>query len=163
QEESAVAEWDVDPVEFASPVTPTEISSNPLQDHEEFAVTDLDVDTSPNDDHVLRLADFCLVTLKDERLLVPSDPRFSEVFQEQAFFFASDDAAERFRRKPSRYVPAAGGLDVVAVHTGKAVVDGSLDHAAWYRNRLYLFESADHLDQFRVEPAEYASLSPIGE
>ncbi len=121
------------------------------------------VETLPTHERILKLADICLVTLKDERLLVEADPQFTALYQEQTYAFVSEAAAEQFRLRPVRYVPVAGGLDVVAVHGGQAVVEGTLEHAAWYRDRLYLFSSADHLDRFRGEPAEFVSLIPVEE
>lgn len=121
------------------------------------------VETLPTDERVLKLADICLVTLKDERQLVEADPQFTALYQEQSYAFVSEAAAEQFRLRPVRYVPVAGGLDVVAVHSGRAVVEGTLEHAAWYRDRLYLFSSADHLDRFRGEPAGFVSLIPVEE
>lgn len=121
------------------------------------------VETLPINERVLKLADICLVTLKDERQLVEADPQFTALYQEQSYAFVSEAAAEQFRLRPVRYVPVAGGLDVVAVRSGRAVVEGTLEHAAWYRDRLYLFSSADHLDRFRGEPAGFVSLIPVEE
>ena len=36
------------------------------------------------------------------------------------------------------------------------VLEGSLDHSVWYKNRLYLFHSDDNLKTFMAAPAAMA-------
>jgi Flp pilus assembly protein TadD/YHS domain-containing protein len=98
---------------------------------------------------------FCLVTLYEERRLVDAQSEFAVVYQGQSYQFASSDAAERFQMEPNRYVPAAGGLDVVAVLRGSDVIPGSLDYAVWYRDRLYMFSSQQHKNEFRASPRKF--------
>jgi Flp pilus assembly protein TadD/YHS domain-containing protein len=98
---------------------------------------------------------FCLVTLYEERRLVDAVGEFTIEHQGQSYQFSSSDAAERFRADPARYVPAAGGLDVVAVYQGKDVIPGSLDYAVWYRDRLYMFSSQAHKNEFRASPRKF--------
>lgn len=102
-----------------------------------------------------QLADICLVQLTDAQTLTAASPDLSETWQEQTYYFSSEAAAASFRAHPERYVPVAGGLDVVGVRSGQRIQTGDLSHAAWYRHHLYLFTTADHLEQFRNTPTLY--------
>lgn len=98
---------------------------------------------------------YCPVTLRNERKLVPSIPQYAREFEGTVYQFASLEAAEAFAKAPEHYAPAASGLDVVAVHSGLPVAFGSIDHGAWFRGRLYLFSSVEHLEVFRLNPTQY--------
>ena len=99
----------------------------------------------------------CLVALCEERRLVNAPEEFAVEHQGQTYQFSSPDAAARFKANPDGYIPAAGGLDVVAVRRGSEVVSGSLDYAVWYRDRLYLFSSQQHKNEFRASPRKFVS------
>jgi|GEM_PF-2073952 len=115
--------------------------------------------TLPTDSHATEalpsLREYCLVALKDQRQLHKSRAEFAVNWQDTQYQFSSQAAAERFLKDPERYLPTAGGLDLVAVRRGWRVVDGSLDHAAWFRDQLFLFASDVHLQQFRAEPQQF--------
>lgn len=103
------------------------------------------------------LKGFCPVTLRDERELADSRPEFVATFRGQKFYFASKDAQARFEDDPARYAPAAYGADVVVLVRDQDVVEGSLDHAAWYKGRLYLFANQETHDVFVKHPERYAT------
>jgi YHS domain-containing protein len=44
---------------------------------------------------------------------------------------------------------------VVRHATGETGVEGTLEHAAWYRGRLYLFSSADSRREFVETPSRF--------
>ena len=85
------------------------------------------------------LKGFCPVTLHDERELTDARPEFHFTHRSQKFHFASAEARDKFEVNPSKYAPAAYGADVVALSRDKDVVEGTLDFAAWFKGRLYLF------------------------
>jgi Tfp pilus assembly protein PilF/YHS domain-containing protein len=101
------------------------------------------------------LARCCLVTLFTERRFVPSVPDHSVEYEGVRFYFSTADAADRFAADPSRYLPAAAGLDVVAIRRQGATVPGELRHATWFRGRLYLFALDEHLAAFQTHPYRY--------
>lgn len=104
------------------------------------------------------LQGYCLVELADQRQLHKSQPEFAVVWNSVPYQFSSAEAAERFRLNPEKYLPAAEGLDVVAVRRRWKVIEGSLDHAAWFRNQLFLFSSDVHLQQFRAAPHDFVDM-----
>ncbi|OYW20779.1 MAG: hypothetical protein B7Z55_06800, partial [Planctomycetales bacterium 12-60-4] len=103
------------------------------------------------------LKGFCPVTLRDERELLDAQNEYFASFRGQKFHFATQAAKEKFDADPQRYVPAAYGADVVVLIRDKDVSEGSLDYAAWYKGKLYLFAKAETHDTFVVEPAKYAA------
>ena len=113
------------------------------------------VSSRPN---VPGLKGFCPVTLIDGRRLENTDPQFKARFGLKTYNFATADAKRRFERNPTRYLPVAGGFDVVRLSATNEEVGGKLDHAAWFRGRLYLFESADTRRIFFENPAKFVDL-----
>ena len=103
------------------------------------------------------LKGFCPVTLRDERELLDAKPEFHFTHRSQKFHFASQEACDRFEADPSVYAPAAYGADVVSLGRDKDVVEGTLDFAAWYKGRLYLFSTQDNYEVFVKSPVTYAS------
>jgi YHS domain-containing protein len=106
------------------------------------------------------LKGFCPVKLHDDRELIDTKPEFHSTYRGQKFHFSSVEAKLKFDEQPARYAPAAYGADVVALTRDKDVVEGSLDFAAWFKGRLYLFGSEEAHDTFVADPALYAT--PVG-
>lgn len=107
-------------------------------------------------DGMTGLKGFCPVTLRDQRELRDAQTQFESAYRGQKYHFASADAKLRFEANPARYAPAAYGADVVSLARDKDVVEGTLDHAAWFRGRLYLFGSQTSHDEFVANPIEFA-------
>ncbi|WP_397568070.1 hypothetical protein [Schlesneria sp. T3-172] len=103
------------------------------------------------------LKGFCPVTLKDRRELRDAKPEFQATFRGQKFHFASEEARDRFADNPAFYAPAAYGADVVALGRDKDVVEGTLDYAAWFQGRLYLFGNQENYATFVKSPATFAT------
>jgi Flp pilus assembly protein TadD/YHS domain-containing protein len=99
---------------------------------------------------------FCPVALRDEQNLVDALPQYTAEYQSQSYQFSSEEALKKFQAHPERYVAAAGGLDVVAVSQGTAVAQGSLEHALWFRHKLYLFLSRENMEVFRAQARQFA-------
>lgn len=99
---------------------------------------------------------FCPVVLRDERDVVDALPAFHSEFQGKTWYFSSAEAKFAFDQAPQKYVPAVHGKDVVLKSQGKGTVAGSLEHAVWFRDRLYFFSSAETLKTFVKQPKKYA-------
>ena len=99
---------------------------------------------------------FCPVSLKDHRELVDARPEYSAVHNGRRYFFSSAAAQSQFEANPEDYSPAALGNDVVhLVLTGDST-PGSLDHAVWFRSKLYLFATAETMETFVAAPSIHA-------
>lgn len=107
------------------------------------------------------LKGFCPVSLRDERELIDARPDFHFVYRRQKFHFASAEARKKFEANPARYVPAAYGADVVALYRDREIVEGTLEFAAWYRGRLYLFGTEKNYQAFIAGPSQYVTLEEI--
>ncbi len=99
---------------------------------------------------------FCPVTLRDGKTLVDGKAAFSSNFGGERFEFASAEAKAAFDADPERYSPAHAGRDIVLA-AGQIDVPGSLRHATYYKNRLYLFRSEQTCRLFESDPARYAA------
>ncbi len=101
------------------------------------------------------LKGFCPVALRDDRDLKNALPEHHSTFQGRTYYFSTADAKTEFDKHPEHYAPIAGGQDVVLL-TEKVTKEGSLDHAVWFKGRLYLFTSQKTLEQFVATPKEFA-------
>jgi YHS domain-containing protein len=102
------------------------------------------------------LKGFCPVALREQRELVDAVPVYSSTFESKRYYFSSAEAKERFDRSPQKYAPISGGIDVVVKASSDQAVEGTLDFAAWYKDRLFLFSSPESLEAFSLNPLPYA-------
>ncbi|TWU11768.1 YHS domain protein [Symmachiella macrocystis] len=102
------------------------------------------------------LKGFCPVTLKNDRDLVDAKPEFEAIHDTKVYQLSSAEAKAEFERAPEEYAPSKGGIDVVKYTLGAGEVEGTLEFAAWYRGRLYLFSSAVTYDAFMRQPKKFA-------
>jgi len=101
------------------------------------------------------LKGFCPVMLRDERDLKNALPEHHSTFKGRTYYFSSAEAKSAFDANPQQYAPMSGGQDVVMLKE-KVTKEGSLDHAVWFKDRLYLFTSQKTLEQFVATPKEFA-------
>jgi len=107
------------------------------------------------------LKGFCPVTLRDQRELLDARPEFQASFRGQKFHFASEEAKAKFEADPTRYAPAAYGADIVVLIRDKDVAEGTLDYAAWFKGRLFLFASEETCNTFLADPAKYGAAAGL--
>ena len=99
---------------------------------------------------------FCPVALRDDRELQDGRAGIVAFYEAKAYYFSSPAAKDAFEAAPQKYAPAANGEDVTMKTLTGEVVEGSLDHCVWYKDRLYLFTSADNLATFMAAPSAMA-------
>lgn len=100
---------------------------------------------------------FCPVALRDSRQLVDVALVHRSTYEGQAYHFSSEEALFKFNSDPERYAPASRGIDVVDLKTSGESHIGRLDHAAWFKGRLYLFDNDENRKNFVASPADYAT------
>ncbi len=100
------------------------------------------------------LKGFCAVALRDARDLKNALPEYTSTYKGRTYYFSSDDAKAAFEKHPEQYAPVSGGNDVVLLKE-KVTKEGSLDHAVWFKDRLYLFTSQKTLEQFVATPSGF--------
>ncbi|HEY2250957.1 MAG TPA: hypothetical protein VGH74_07835 [Planctomycetaceae bacterium] len=101
------------------------------------------------------LKGICPVVLKDNRRLIDAQPGIKSEFHGKTYTFSSMNAKMAFDENPRKYAPVDGGNDVVKQTSGEAGVAGTIEHAAWYRGRLYLFSTADSRHEFVETPSKF--------
>lgn len=90
---------------------------------------------------------FCPVALRDERELRDADSQYFSFVEGHPYRFSSYEAKAKFDANPAPYLPVSNGRDPVLAQAGLEV-EGSLDHAVWFHDRLHLFSSAETLAEF---------------
>ena len=109
------------------------------------------------------LQGFCPVMLRDHRELADTDPEFTTTYNEQTFQFSSGEAKAKFDAEPAKYAPVKNGHDVIVLTEGQVELEGSLENAVWFKDRLYLFSSHDTLETFIQNPVKYTADSDSDE
>jgi YHS domain-containing protein len=98
---------------------------------------------------------YCPVVLKDDRKLIEAKPGIKAEYHGRIYTFSSIEAKETFEDNPRKYIPAGDGIDVVRQTAGDTGIEGTIEHAAWYRGRLYLFSSAESRREFVDTPGKF--------
>lgn len=98
----------------------------------------------------------CLVALVQDGKQQPVSLQHRTTYLGRTYYFSSAEAVRDFESSPSAYLPAHGGFDVCVVHRRGELVRGRLEHAQWYQQKLYLFESS-------ATQADAISLGLLGE
>jgi YHS domain-containing protein len=104
------------------------------------------------------LKGFCPVALRDHRDLVDAQSQFRVIYNEKTYYLCSSEAVSEFHSDPAKYAPAARGADVIHLAITGEEQEGTLDHAVWYKGRLYLFSSAETMETFVAAPSSHATL-----
>jgi len=153
------------PTRLASESTPLAAPS-PLPvtaEPQRIAATPVSASTAPSETQqkLSRIAErhgltgfkgFCPVMLRDYRELVDAKLEHTTTYEGRQYWFSSAAAKETFLLHPAEYAPARGGNDVVIFDEVGEQREGSLDHAVWYRGRLYLFDSSETQAAFAAQP-----------
>ncbi|MEW4487449.1 hypothetical protein AB1L42_05175 [Thalassoglobus sp. JC818] len=108
-------------------------------------------------EHLAGLKGFCPVALRDTRELLDTDDRYSAIFNNREYSFSSPHALESFLASPAKYAPALRGSDVIHYALTGEEEEGSLNHAVWYKGRLYLFTSVETMETFVAAPSSHAT------
>jgi len=104
------------------------------------------------------LKGFCPVALRDHRDLVDAQSQFRVIYNEKTYYLSSSEAVSEFHSDPAKYAPASRGADVIHLAITGEEQEGTLDHAVWYKGRLYLFSSAETMETFVAAPSSHATL-----
>ena len=98
----------------------------------------------------------CLVTAVESREIIDGAPRHQTKYRGHILRFSSEEAKQTFLAQPSKYWPLFDGICSVAMLNDDERVMGKLEYAAFFRERLWLFSSAQNLKEFLEDPADVA-------
>jgi len=103
------------------------------------------------------LKGFCPVVLRDDRDLVDSSAEYTVSYNGRDYALSSSEAKIKFLDDPAKYAPAAAGCDVIHLALTGERQEGSLEHAVWYKGRLYLFSGVETMETFVAAPSSHAT------
>ena len=149
-------ETDADLDSIPLPTEPEDVADLEADPKAEVATQDVDSKISliKSRGELRGLKGFCAVALRDARDLKNALPEHTSTFKGRTYYFSSDEAKATFEKHPELYAPISGGNDIVLLKE-KVTKEGSLDHAVWFKDRLYLFTSQKTLEQFVATPKEF--------
>ena len=102
---------------------------------------------------------FCPVALRERRDLVDSLAAYHSTYEGRTYFFSSSEAKAKFDARPEQYAPVSGGNDVILLGNSGQEVEGTLEYAVWYKDRLHLFSSPQTKETF-VQTINYSNEAP---
>lgn len=105
--------------------------------------------------HKRALAGYCPVTIRSQNLWRRGKSKFKVTFDGKIYFLNGPQELAEFQANPGYYAPVLSGDSVVALVNQYERVPGSVFHVTIYRDRMYLFATAEERDAFRDDPALY--------
>ncbi|MFM1801399.1 MAG: Thiol:disulfide interchange protein DsbD [Planctomycetota bacterium] len=162
--QSSDMKQDLQQIEGARPLA--NVASNPLVDaqpgldaaeilnsrEKESVVFKPDLSEPPTEP----LGVICPVTLLDSKLELQSDRSVTAVYAGQRYYFANQEAKNRFAKNPERYVPARGGECVVSYVDKRRETTGSSQFPVIYDERIFLCAGSSERENFMNNPSFYA-------
>lgn len=100
---------------------------------------------------------YCPVCIVDGGKWMPGNPEHVAVYDGRTYQFPEAAVRDKFVASPEKYVPALNGDCIVCYAKGGKRAAGSVDFAAAYKGRVYLFPSAGIKQEFLSSPAKYAA------
>ena len=110
----------------------------------------------PNAESAPAFSGLCIVSAVDDRKLVNGTGKYQISYRGHKLYFASIDKKEQFQATPGTYWPMLDGACAIALLEDEERVEGSLEFAAVFRKRIWLFRSQAAMDEFLSDPADVA-------
>jgi thioredoxin-related protein/YHS domain-containing protein len=98
----------------------------------------------------------CVVSAVEDRELVNGAAKFQISYRGHVLYFASIDKKEQFLSAPNTYWPMLDGACAITLLEDEKLVEGSLEFAAVFRKRVWLFSSQKAMTDFLSDPADVA-------
>jgi thioredoxin-related protein/YHS domain-containing protein len=98
----------------------------------------------------------CIVSAVEDRELLEGAGRYQINYRGHLLYFFSIDKKEQFLASPGTYWPMLDGACAITLLEDEKRVEGSLEFAAVFRKRIWLFSSQTAMDEFLSDPADVA-------
>ena len=98
----------------------------------------------------------CVVSAVDDRELVKGASKYQISYRGHTLYFGGVDKKEQFQASPNTYWPMLDGACAIAMLEDEKRIEGSLEFAAVFRKRIWLFSSQKAMDEFLSDPADVA-------
>lgn len=102
------------------------------------------------------LGGLCVVSAVEDRELIRGAAKYQLSYRGRTLYFASSEKKEQFQSAPNTYWPMLDGACPITMLEDEKRVDGSLEFAAVFRKRIWLFSSQKAMDEFLSDPADVA-------
>ena len=100
----------------------------------------------------------CLISVIDQRKLVPGSSDFTEEYRGQTLYFHNAAQRDRFLRTPDAYWPQLDGMCAMTfLKTGRQV-PGQLKFAVVFREQIWVLQQRSQLRAFIESPADHVTL-----
>jgi YHS domain-containing protein/thiol-disulfide isomerase/thioredoxin len=98
----------------------------------------------------------CIVSAVDGRELVKGSAGNQLKYKGRTLYFSSIESKERFQASPAAYWPMLDGACAMSLLQDEQQVEGSLEFAAVFRKRIWLFANQAAMQEFLLDPADVA-------
>jgi len=98
----------------------------------------------------------CIVSALEDHELLKGAARYQISYRGHTLYFASNEKKEQFESSPNTYWPMLDGACAIAMLEKEKIVEGSLEFAAVFRKRIWLFSSQKAMDEFLSDPTDVA-------
>ncbi len=98
----------------------------------------------------------CVVSALEDHELLNGAAKYQIRYRGHTLHFASIEKKEQFESSPNTYWPMLDGACAIAMLEKEELVEGSLEFAAVFRKRIWLFSSQKAMDEFLSDPADIA-------
>ncbi len=95
------------------------------------------------------------VAILSQQRWLRGDRKFMHLHKGIEYYLSSPEELETFKADADRYAPAWAGLDPLELTLKGEAKPGSVRHAAYFQNRLYLFASEENRQKFVERPADF--------
>jgi len=102
------------------------------------------------------LSGYCAVCIHDMNRWVRGNRQHAAEIDGKVYLFPSEKELATFQQNPYKYLPALGGDCVVTFKDQGKRVDGSIFHAVFHKDRLYLFAGEPQKEKFKRDTQMYA-------
>ena len=99
----------------------------------------------------------CLTSVVEERRLVKGTAQFHAEYRGYTLHFANDDRRDQFLEAPEKYWPEINGQCALSLLSTRESVQGRLEHAVVFRDRIWLFSNQKKMQAFIESPAKYVA------
>lgn len=98
----------------------------------------------------------CIVSAVENRELVPGISASQVKYRGQTLYFSDSRKKQQFLAAPATYWPMLDGACAMTLLKQEKQVEGSLEFAAVFRKRIWLFTSQEAMQEFLRDPADVA-------
>jgi len=95
----------------------------------------------------------CLPAVGETRTLIQGKPQFASTYRGKTLFFSSEEYRQKFQANPAKYWPMLDGTCPVTLAEQGTVMEGRLEYAAMFRDKVWVTSSPEQMKKFVASPA----------